>query len=76
MQRNKFIRRLEILLELLSYVNTEVDGEHINQEVFSDLHTCIEHCNTDVNYTPPPYYLQQLNGFHKQYNHYSKNASS
>ena len=36
--------------------------------VITDLDECMKHCNADVDYRPPAYYLKQLNSIYKHYN--------
>ena len=74
MRMNKYLSRLQRLLDLIKdkEANSSLDklsicGAHLS-EVLSDLETCINHCMHDVDYTPPAYYLKQLN---KQYKHYN-----
>ena len=74
MRRNKFISRLQKLLDLIKEKEADspmdklsYDGAHLSG-VLSDLQTCIDHCMHDVDYTPPAYYLKQLNHIYKHYN--------
>ena len=78
MKQNKYLSRLHSLKNLIENVCSGMsmdsicgDPEHSDatiDNVLGDLSECINHCIADVNYTPPAYYLKQLNQLYKHYN--------
>ena len=44
------------------FVDNPCGGSDLTiSNVIADLDECMKHCNADVNYIPPAYYLKQLN---------------
>ena len=75
MKQNKFLTRLRKLKGLLVVhhdamnMDNPCGGSDLTiSNVITDLDECMKHCNADVNYTPPAYYLKQLNSIYKHYN--------
>jgi len=83
MRRNKFLHRLRKLKTILVNTcsgmsmdnpcgGSDFDGDGVCDltisNVLTDLSECIKHCNADVDYIPPAYYLKQLNSIYKHYN--------
>jgi len=78
MKQNKYLSRLQELKALIETVcsNSNMDdicgdpgsSDATYDSVLSDLSECINHCIADYNYTPPAYYLKQLNQLYKFYN--------
>ena len=75
MRQNKYLTRLRKLKGLLM---AKCDGMSMDNpcggskltisNVITDLDECMKHCNADVDYRPPAYYLKQLNSIYKHYN--------
>ena len=75
MKQNKFLTRLRKLKALLlaacgsMSMDNPCGGSDLTiSNVITDLDECMKHCNADVNYIPPAYYLKQLNSIYKHYN--------
>ena len=75
MKQNKYLSRLYKVRHLIESVCSGMSMDSICggsdltiDNVLTDLRECITHCSVDVNYTPPAYYLKQLNHIYKFYN--------
>jgi hypothetical protein len=75
MKQNKYLTRLRKLKGLLLAKCDDMSMDNLCggsdltiDDVITDLDECMKHCNADVDYIPPAYYLKQLNSIYKHYN--------